>query len=255
MAIRHLPYEIDEKRDRFSFYETFWKHRAIELLLRHTNANGKKLLDYGCGRGETLRIAHAAGFDVTGTDVDPECVRLASKFGLAIPLDIANPLAQFGAKSFDVVACFHVLEHVDDPKKVLNTLAAISREYVLLAVPNLRNLHRLFHRNIDINTVNEGHLQSWDHWHLRNLAERHCGLKLVDWGFDATILPFASNAAQKFLGTKATVWLETKPFRKLFPFHGVSIIGLFKVQNEAKQNLSRGFFVSLKKPSLHRFWR
>jgi SAM-dependent methyltransferase len=230
MAIRHLPYEIDEIHDRFSFYENFWKKRAIELLLRHTDAKGKTLLDYGCGRGETLQIAQAAGFVVLGTDVDPECVRLASKFGPASVLNVENPLSQFGAKSFDVVACFHVLEHVDDPKKVLKTLATISREYVLLAVPNLRNLHRLFHRDIDLSTINEGHLQSWDHWHLRNLAERHCGLKLIDWGFDATILPFASNVAQKVLGTKATIWLETKPFKKMFPFHGVSIIGLFKIQ-------------------------
>ncbi len=231
MAIQHLPYEINEAQDRFAFYENFWKKKAMELLLQHTKADGKTLLDYGCGRGETLQIARAAGFTAQGTDVDPECVRIASKFGPAIPLNLENPLGQFGPKSFDVVACFHVLEHVDEPKKVLQTLAAISREYVLLAVPNLRNLHRLFHRNIDISAINEGHLQSWDHWHLRNLAERHCGLKLVDWGFDATIFPLLSNVSQKMLGTKSTIWLETNPFRKMFPFHGVSVLGLFKTTN------------------------
>jgi len=231
MAIQHLPYEINEAQNRFSFYENHWKRCAIELFLKQDKANGKTLLDYGCGRGETLQIAKAAGFAVTGTDVDPECVRLASKFGPTSQLNLENPLSQFGAKSFDVVACFHVLEHVDDPKKVLQTLAAISRQYVLLAVPNLRYLHRLFHRNIDLSHVNEGHLQSWDHWHLRNLAERHCGLKLVNWGFDATIFPIVSNISQKILGTKTTIWLETKPFRKMFPFHGVSVIGLFEVQN------------------------
>lgn len=234
MTIRHLPYEIDESQNRSSFYENHWKRCAIELFLQHDKAEGKTLLDYGCGRGETLQIAKAAGFVVTGTDVDPECVRLASKFGPTSQLNIENPLSQFGAKSFDVVACFHVLEHVDNPKKVLQTLAAISRQYVLLAVPNLRYLHWLFHRNINLNFINEGHLQSWDHWHLRSLAERHCGLKLVDWGFDATILPLVSNVSQKIFGSKATIWLETKPFRKAFPFHGISIIGLFEIQKETK---------------------
>jgi hypothetical protein len=61
-----------------------------------------------------------------------------------------------------------------------------------------------------------------------NLAERHCGLKLVEWGADATILTFFSNWSQKILGTKATIRLETGLFRRLFPYLGVSVLGLFR---------------------------
>lgn len=190
------------------------------------------ILDYGCGRGETLQIFGEAGFNVTGTDVDPQCVNLASKFGKACLLDPKDPVAQFGRKSFDVVASFHVLEHVDNPKKTLTDIATIARDYVLLAVPNLRYLHRLFHRRIDLQFVNEGHLQAWDHWHLRNLAERHSGLELVEWGFDATLLPLVSNVSQRLLGPKATIALETGLFRKIFPYHCISIIGLFRPKTD-----------------------
>lgn len=228
MSIRHLPYHIDEKADRFSYYETLWKHRGLELLCKHCPPSGQSLLDYGSGRGETLAIASQAGFKVQGTDVDPECVRLSSKFGTACLLNPADPLAQFGPKSFDIVTCFHVLEHVDSPKHTLRALSAIARQFVVLAVPNLRYLHRTFRRTIDLGGVNEGHLQSWDHWHLLNLAERHCSLSLVEWGTDATQLPFLSNVSQKILGTRATIWLETRPFRALFPFHGISVLGLFR---------------------------
>jgi SAM-dependent methyltransferase len=225
--MQHLPYEIDEQADRFHYYETLWKRRGLELLLRHCKPSGKTLLDYGCGRGEVLELARQAGFQVLGADVDPTCVELASRFGPARQLNSTDPIAQFDAKSFDVVACFHVLEHVENPKQVLLGLGKISKEYVVLAVPNLRYLHHTFERKFDLREVNAGHLQSWDHWHLLNLAERHCGLKLVEWGSDATILPF-SNIAARLLGMKALIRLETGLFRKLFPFHGVSILGLFK---------------------------
>lgn len=230
---KHLPYKIDPN-NRDHFYETFWKKQAFDLLVKHyPPAMGRSILDYGCGRGETLQIFGQAGFSVTGTDVDPQCVNLSSQFGKTTLLNPNDPLAQFGRKSFDVVASFHVLEHVDNPKKTLNDFAAMARKYVLLAVPNLRYLHRLFHRDIDLEFVNEGHLQAWDHWHLRNLAERHCGLKLVEWGFDATLLPLLSNASQRLLGPKATIALETGLFRKIFPYHGISVIGLFKTETAA----------------------
>jgi SAM-dependent methyltransferase len=229
MNVQHLPYQIDEAANRFHFYENHWKRVGLELLLRHLKEPaGKTLLDYGCGRGETLALARAAGLAPTGTDADPECVRLASAHGPAVLLDVADPLRQFGERSFDAVACFHVLEHVDNPKAVLTALGRIARDYVVLAVPNLRYLHRLLERNISLEGFNEGHLQSWDHWHLRNLAERHCGLELVEWGFDATLLPLLSNATQKLFGNRAAIALETGLFRKLFPFQGVSVIGLFR---------------------------
>lgn len=228
LPARHLPYTVDEARNRAHFYENHWKRVALALLLRQGPASGQTVLDYGCGRGETLDYFGAAGFRVTGTDTDAECVRLAGRFGDAVPLRPGAPIDQFGERSFDVVTCFHVLEHVPCPLQTLTDLRRIARHYVVLAVPNLRLLCWLFARQIELDRVNEGHLQSWDHWHLRNLAERHCGLELVAWGHDATILPFFSPMMERFCGQRAAIWLETGLFRRLFPFHGISVIGLFR---------------------------
>jgi SAM-dependent methyltransferase len=225
--VRHLPYTIDAK-DRSAFYENHWKRVALDLLLKHCQPERRTVLDYGSGRGEALQYFGAAGFKVTGTDIDPQCVRLSRQFGESTILNPQDPLAQFGTKSYDIVTCFHVLEHVDNPKATLTALGQIARQYVLLAVPNLRYLHRLFERRFDLSEVNEGHLQSWDHWHLRNLAERHCGLQLIDWTSDATALPVVSNLVLKLFGAKAAIHLETGLFRRLFPYHSVSVIGLFR---------------------------
>lgn len=230
MTPKHLPYHIDPTADRAAYYETYWKLVGLELLKKHQPSGGLTVLDYGCGRGESLDFFGKGGFKVLGVDVDPECVRLSSKFGKAELLaHPESPLQQFSAKSHDVVICFHVLEHVDNPRLVLGSLAKIARKYVLVAVPNLRYLNSMFTRHVDISRVNEGHLQSWDHWHFRSLAERHCGLRLVEWGFDATRLPILSPVIEKLFGHKGAIWFETGLFRRLFPFHGVSIIGLFAV--------------------------
>jgi SAM-dependent methyltransferase len=226
---KHLPYTIDPRASREAYYEVYWKKVGLALLCKHVKPQGQSILDYGSGRGEGTAFFSDAGFKITAADVDPECVRLSSRYGPATVLNPDDPVGQFGAKSFDIVTCFHVLEHVDSPKKTLNQLREIARSHVLLAVPNLRYLNLLFTRRIDISIVNEGHLQSWDHWHLRSLAERHCGLELVEWGFDATKLPILSNLLVKTLGNRATIALETGLFRRMFPFHGISVLGLFRV--------------------------
>ena len=224
---KHLPYEADPQTGPLAFYENNWKWAALRLLLKHCPPSGQTLLDYGCGRGETLQIFAGAGFRVEGTDVDPECVRLSSRFGKASILQPDAVLTQFGRKQFDVVTCFHVLEHVENPKRTLTDLTALARQYVVVAVPNLRRLNGMFVRRVDRRQVNEGHFQSWDHWHLLNLAENYCGLNLVEWGYDATILPGISYLVKKTLGWRNGVRLETGLFRRLFPLYGISVLGLF----------------------------
>jgi SAM-dependent methyltransferase len=228
--IKHLPYHIDPAADRNHFYETLWKEKAFELLLNHEReVKSWSLLDYGCGRGETLKMAKELGMVVKGTDLDRECVRLSDEFGSAELLDVENPVGQFGEKKYDVVSCFHVLEHVPRPVETLNHLREIARKYVLLAVPNLGRIPDLFRQGRNVYEVNEGHLQSWDHSHLLNMAERHCGLKHVAWGFDQVKIPIISSTICRHFGQKAAIRLETGLFRRMFPYQSTSIIALFKV--------------------------
>lgn len=227
-GLKHLPYEIDSSTNRFHYYENLWKQVGLDLLRKHSEVQDKTMLDYGCGRGESIEIFSRAGLKVLGTDTDPECVRIAGGKGRTVVLDPADPVKQFGPKSFDVVTCFHVLEHVPTPVEILAALGQIARSYLVLAVPNLRCLNGAFARDFKLAHVNEGHLQGWDHLHFRSLAERHCGLELVEWGSDATILAGLSAASLRLFGMNTTIKLETGVFRRLFPFHCISVLGLFR---------------------------
>lgn len=229
-TVEHLPKHIDVSLEKNHFYETLWKQVGLDLLGGHcASLNGLSLLDYGCGRGETLSLARDYGLKPIGTDVDPECVTLSCAHGPAVRLEHPNnPAYQFGDKSVDVVTCFHVLEHVDRPKEVLTSLAKIARRYVVVAVPNLRSLPKPSAMRRESKAVNEGHLQGWDHGHFRNLAEKHCGLRLIAWGHDHVKLPVVGCLISKIAGEDTLRRLEMGCWLRWFPFHSASLIALME---------------------------
>ncbi len=228
--MKHLPYDIHPNLNRFHYYETLWKIKALDLLDSiELHSKNPTLLDYGCGRGELLKMASNKGFKVFGLDPDEECVMRAGEFGTVMKFSPPVMPEEIREFTFDVVACLHVLEHVENPIETLLALKKLSSQYLLLAVPNLRTLRNLSKRTVTIEKVNEGHLQSWDHETFLNLAVRHAGLTHLGWSHDATILPFFSQTIRKIFGNKATIKSETTIFRHLFPFHCHSIIGLFQI--------------------------
>jgi 2-polyprenyl-3-methyl-5-hydroxy-6-metoxy-1,4-benzoquinol methylase len=189
MKIQHLPLSIDPQKNRYHFYETLWKKVALDLLQAEMpNLSGVSLLDYGCGRGETLMLAKELGMNPVGTDIEEECLAVSRQHGEVYPLNPHDPLSQFGEKSFDVVTCFHVLEHVPAPIETLRHIAKIARKYLLLAVPNLSAFHDVLRPRRWLDPVNEGHLQSWDHATFQNLIERHAGLQPDFSGFNGGLI-------------------------------------------------------------------
>jgi len=230
MTITHLPYDVQEAADSHWYHEHYWKERALTLLLKHfPYPKGSQLLDFGCGRGEFLSMATRAGFSVTGLDMDPQCVELASTHGNARLISPDEYLSSMADASADIVTCFHVLEHVDNPKTLLREMRRVAKQYVLVAVPNLRCFEKWNHRKPQ--PVNEGHLQGWDKETLRNLAEKHCGLEWIGCTNDMTIHPSVSSRIARIFGPGTAKWFNLKILSRLWPQRCLSIIALFKVPN------------------------
>jgi len=228
MNIYHLPYDADEIRDSRWYHEHYWKERALQLLLTHTgDSKGLQLLDYGCGRGEFLAMATGAGFDASGLDMDAHCVALAQRHGKASQIAAGDYLESIPDASVDVISCFHVLEHVENPRRLLSAMRRVSRRFVLLAVPNLRCFQHWNRRQQMI--VNNGHLQGWDRATLRNLAETHCGLEWVAFGSDMTIIPSLSSRIARWLGPAAAKGFNLNILSRIWPGKSISTIALFKV--------------------------
>jgi 2-polyprenyl-3-methyl-5-hydroxy-6-metoxy-1,4-benzoquinol methylase len=112
-----------------------WRYRLKQL--RRFVRSGR-LLDVGAGVGEFLRQA-AGSFEVVGTEVSDEAIRLArQRSGVELLKGTLAELPDLRARRFDVVSLVHVLEHVHDPGGTLAACAGLLRPggWLFVAVPN-----------------------------------------------------------------------------------------------------------------------
>jgi len=108
-------------------------------------APGTNLLEVGCGTGEFLIAAKRAGHHVVGLDLSEEAIAYVRRRHPG--LDVRCALLDSGdlaPESFDVIAAFHVLEHVGDPIGLLRQMTRLLRPggLVYVRVPNLNCWYR-----------------------------------------------------------------------------------------------------------------
>jgi SAM-dependent methyltransferase len=82
-----------------------------------------RLLDFGCGWGEFVSQCNALGFDAVGVDFAPDRQEHAKV--KVFPSLEAVLATQDAAASFHAVTMFQVLEHLVEPREVLEQVAAL----------------------------------------------------------------------------------------------------------------------------------
>jgi len=122
-----------------------WSHRRRFALARELAAvaAGGALLDYGCGDGTFIALAHDLFRESTGTDVDVEQLRDCGRRLSAVPDVRFASLDQLRHPDcdgrYDAVVCMEVLEHCpsDLQPHVLADLARFVRSHgvVIISVP------------------------------------------------------------------------------------------------------------------------
>ena len=92
--------------------------RRLEIMRRHVDLEGKRILDIGCGVGAFVRRLREFSPSVAGFDVDRERVVEGGEQvpGLALAVGEHLPYAD---DTFDVVLLHEVLEHVTDDQATL----------------------------------------------------------------------------------------------------------------------------------------
>lgn len=90
----------------------------------------KNILDIGCGGGIlTESLADAGATSVTGIDMAKDALQVAKLHALEQDLNInykqscAETYAKAHPNTFDIVTCMELLEHVPDPKSVIDACA------------------------------------------------------------------------------------------------------------------------------------
>jgi 2-polyprenyl-3-methyl-5-hydroxy-6-metoxy-1,4-benzoquinol methylase len=122
-----------------------WSHRRRFALARELASAGAggALLDYGCGDGTFVAMAHDLFRETVGTDVDLEQLRDCRSRLAALPHTRFESIEALRAPryeaSFDAVACMEVLEHcpADIQPRVLADLDRLVRPHgvIVISVP------------------------------------------------------------------------------------------------------------------------
>jgi 2-polyprenyl-3-methyl-5-hydroxy-6-metoxy-1,4-benzoquinol methylase len=97
----------------------------------------KRVLDAGCGTAYGTEILAGAGAsEVVGVDIDPGVVEAArQRGGVDVSFEVADARElPFANEAFDMVVCFEVIEHVEDPESILDELRRVLGADGLLAV-------------------------------------------------------------------------------------------------------------------------
>ena len=129
----------EDLRTVYARYRNLGSTRATDAfpedyawVLARVDQSSRTLLDVGCGNGFWLehvsRNADMIAINLFGMDIGE-----TSNLGNYTCGEIET--LPFADKSFDVVTCFFVLEHIKDLHRALGELKRIARRQLFLAVP------------------------------------------------------------------------------------------------------------------------
>jgi 2-polyprenyl-3-methyl-5-hydroxy-6-metoxy-1,4-benzoquinol methylase len=113
-----------------------------------------RILDIGCGFGESLGYHQARGCEVYGVEADENIRRVADKFGFNVHVGLFDS-AIYQENFFDYVTMSQVIEHVTEPVQTMSGIAKILKPggVAILSTPNVCGWGaRLFSRR-------------WINWH------------------------------------------------------------------------------------------
>lgn len=127
-----------------NFYNQYWQERGPSkgLRLRYQIfldwvEPASNVLDLGGGDGQLAEIlTKEKKCDVTLVDVSKEAVTIAEQRGIKAMIGSLEEKVSFGDSSFDVVILSEVLEHLVNSEKVLQEAARLSKNLILISLPN-----------------------------------------------------------------------------------------------------------------------
>ena len=119
----------------------------LKFIQKHTQLNNKDIIDIGCGGGILTESLIADNNKVSGIDASDEAITVAKEHAKQNNLSIKyikSTIENFvasGNKSFDVISCMEMLEHVPAPESIISSIAKMTIEdgYFFVSTLN-RNL-------------------------------------------------------------------------------------------------------------------
>jgi SAM-dependent methyltransferase len=107
-------------------------YALVDFVLEHA---GRSVVDLGCGLGGYSKVLGERGLDVRAFDVVPEYVERAVELGVRAEVFDGDRLP-LEDDSVDTVFLLEVIEHLDEPARLLSEAHRVARGSVLVTTPN-----------------------------------------------------------------------------------------------------------------------
>lgn len=170
-----------EKRSILSKLLNLFIHvPAMPLFTEHG-----RIMDVGCGTGETLVQLGKLGWRTYGVDIDKNAIRIAHERGLShVQLGSYKSLEKYADNFFDVIRLYHVIEHLDNPDEFLRLAyrkLKIGGE-LIIGTPNADSLLAKLSGTYWYNLDSPRHLYLFTPDTLKRLLSVHgFSIKLIDY--------------------------------------------------------------------------
>ena len=127
----------------YQWVKSYSLKKKVALINEYTNT--KQLLDVGAGTGDFLKVASKKGWQVSG--VEPNVS--AREKALAKGISLEESLESYKGQKFQVITLWHVLEHLPDLDKQIETIVSLLAKdgTLIIAVPNFKSYDAQYYKS------------------------------------------------------------------------------------------------------------
>jgi len=180
-----VPENYYDNAIKKNLLQRFWHtSRFVQAKKYLETVDARQILDVGCNSGTFTKQVYNVFPEsrIYGIDISQKAISYAKQKYKNISFNVAwAEKLPFKNKSFDLITCFEVLEHVDNPEKIIKEMSRVlkKRGNMIIIVPTENLLFRI----IWASWTMLGPGSVWKHTHVQKFTKGKMDSLLKKFGY------------------------------------------------------------------------
>ncbi|WP_340200992.1 class I SAM-dependent methyltransferase [Ascidiimonas sp. W6] len=176
----------------YQWVKNYTLANKLSYLEKHHHSKGR-LLDIGAGTGDFLVEAKTSGWEVSGIEPNEDARARAENKGIQLNPDLDDLIEN----KFHAITMWHVLEHIQDLDKQIESLrkVLVSNGTLFVAVPNFKSYDALHYKQYWAAYDVPRHLWHFSQTSIQKIFEKHemKVVEIIPMKFDAYYVSLLSE--------------------------------------------------------------